>query len=85
MCGANARQIKVLDRLLEAGNSNLGGGFLCGMTSAKYGKPTGTPKATVTRGLADLAAKGLLRVEGAGKATRCAVAIDLWVRPTVLG
>jgi len=26
-CGANARQIKVLQRLLEAGNSTLGGAF----------------------------------------------------------
>ena len=28
-----------------------------------------------------LAAKGLLRVEGVGKATRYAVAIDSWVQP----
>jgi Fic family protein len=82
-CGVNARQTKVLDRLLEAGNSTLGGGFLGGMTSDKYGKLTGTSKATATRDLADLAAKGLLRIEGVGKATRYAIAIDRWVQPAV--
>ena len=82
-CGVNARQTKVLDRLLEAGNSTLGGGFLGGMTSDKYCKLTGTSKATATRDLADLAAKGLLRIEGVGKATRYAIAIDLWVQPAV--
>jgi Fic family protein len=82
-CGVNARQAKVLDRLLEAGNSALGGGFLGGMTSDKYGKLTGTSKATATRDLTDLAAKGLLRIEGVGKATRYAIAIDQWVQPAV--
>ncbi len=76
--GVNARQTKVLNRLLEAGNSTLGGGFLGGMTSDKYCKLTGTSKATATRDLADLAAKGLLRIEGVGKATRYAIAIDQW-------
>jgi len=32
-----------------------------------------------------LAAKGLLRMEGIGKATRDATAIDLWVQPDILG
>jgi len=82
-CGVNARQTKVLNRLLEAGNSALGGGFLGGMTSDKYCKLTGTSKATATRNLADLAAKGLLRIEGVGKATRYAIAIDQWVQPAV--
>jgi hypothetical protein len=35
-CGVNAPQTKVLDRLLEAGHSTLGGGFLGGMSSDKY-------------------------------------------------
>lgn len=83
VCGVNARQTKVLDRLLEAGSSTLGGGFLGGMTSDKYGKLTGASKATATRDLADLTAKGLLRVEGVGKATRYAIAIDQWVQPAV--
>ena len=82
-CGVNARQTKVLGRLLEAGDSTLGGGFLGGMTSDKYCKLTGTSKATATRDLADLASKGLLRIEGVGKATRYAIAIDLWVQPAV--
>ena len=79
--GLNARQIKVLNRLLEAGNSTLGGGFLGGMTSEKYCKLTSTSKATATRDLADLAAKGLLRIEGFGKATRYAITIDQWEQP----
>ena len=80
-CGVNARQTKVLDRLLEAGNSTLRGGFLGGLTSDKYCKLTGTSKATATRDLVDLAVKGLLRITGVGKATRYAIAIDLWVQP----
>ena len=79
--GLNARQIKMLNRLLETGNSTLGAGFLGGMTSDKYCKLTGTSKATATRDLADLAAKGLLRIEGIGKATRYAIAIDQWEQP----
>ena len=82
-CGANARQTKVLNRLLEAGSSTLGGGFLGGMTSDKYVKLTGASKATATRDLADLAAKGLLRIEGVGKSTRYAIAIDQWEQPAV--
>ena len=80
-CGANARQTKVLNRLLEAGSSTLGGGFLGGMTNEKYAKLTGASKATATRDLADLAAKGLLRIEGVGKATRYAIAIEQWEQP----
>ncbi|WP_372825886.1 Fic family protein [Polaromonas sp.] len=110
-CGVNARQSRVLDRLLEAGNSTFSGGFLVSpqgrpkvksaslggsephavgsvealrfMTSDKYCKLTGTSKATATRDLADLAAKGLLRIEGVGKATRYAIAIDQWEQPAV--
>ncbi len=74
--GINARQTKVLDRLLEAGDTALGGGFLGGMTADKYCKLTGSYKATATRDLVDLAAKGLLRIKGVGKATRYAIAID---------
>lgn len=79
--GVNARQTKVLNRLLEAGNAAVGGGFLGGMTTDKYCKLTGTSKATATRDLTDLAAKGLLRVDGVGKATRYAIAIDQWAQP----
>lgn len=82
-CGLNARQHKVLTRLLEAGNVELGGGFLGGMTSDKYTKITGASKATATRDLTDLLAKGLLRVEGVGKATRYAVHVPGWSQPVV--
>lgn len=77
----NERQTKVLNRLLEAGSSELGGGFLGGMTAEKYSKITGASKATATRDLADLLSKGLLRVEGVGKATRYAINVEGWNRP----
>lgn len=79
----NARQTKVLMRLLEAGSSELGGGFLGGMTAEKYGKITGASKATATRDLSELLRQGLLRVEGVGKATRYAVNIGGWSQPAV--
>jgi Fic family protein len=80
-CGLNARQHKVLDRLLEAGSTELGGGFLGGMSTDKYAKITGASKATASRDLTDLAAKGLLRAEGTGKATRYAVNVPGWIQP----
>ncbi len=82
-CHVNPRQSKVLERLLEAGHVGSGGGFLGGMSTDKYAKMTGTSKATATRDLADLLAKGLLRVEGVGKATRYAVTVPGWEQPAV--
>ncbi|TXT40922.1 MAG: filamentation induced by cAMP protein fic [Comamonadaceae bacterium] len=82
-CHINPRQSKVLERLLEAGHVGSGGGFLGGMTNEKYAKITGTSKATATRDLADLAAHGLLRVEGVGKATRYAVNVPGWEQPAL--
>ncbi len=82
-CQTNPRQNKVLERLLEAGHVCSGGGFLGGMTSEKYARITGASKATATRDLADLLAKGLLRVEGVGKATRYAVNISGWEQPVL--
>ena len=82
-CGLNARQHKVLERLLDAGHTALGGGFLGGMTNEKHAKITGTSKATATRDLTDLLAKGLLRVEGIGKATRYAVNVPGWHQPAI--
>jgi Fic family protein len=82
-CGLNARQHKVLERLLDAGHAALGGGFLGGMTNEKYARITGTSKATATRDLTDLLAKGLLRVEGVGKATRYAVNVPGWHQPAL--
>lgn len=75
------RQSKVLNRLLEAGSSELGGGFLGGMTAEKYSKITGTSKASATRDLAELLRHGLLKVEGVGKATRYAVNVEGWSQP----
>ncbi len=74
------RQHKVLDRLLEAGNAELGGGFLGGMTADKYANMTGTSKATATRDLSDLLAKRLLQVQGVGKATRYAINVPGWIQ-----
>ncbi|MDD5028757.1 MAG: DUF4172 domain-containing protein [Rhodoferax sp.] len=82
-CHINPRQSKVLERLLEAGHVRSGGGFLGGMTNEKYAQITGTSKATATRDLADLAANGLLRVEGVGKATRYAINVPGWERPAL--
>lgn len=81
----NERQRKVLERLLEAGHVGSGGGFLGGMTTDKYAKITGTSKATATRDLVDLADKGLLRIEGVGKATRYAVNVPGWEQPAAKG
>ena len=78
----NIRQHKVINRLLEAGNTELGGGFLGGMTTDKYAKITGASKATATRDLTDLLAKGLLQVQGVGKATRYAVNVPGWNHPS---
>jgi len=78
----NPRQSKVLERLLEAGHARSGGGFLGGMTNEKYARMTHTSKATATRDLRDLLTKGLLRVEGVGKATRYAVNVPGWEQPT---
>ena len=84
-CHINQRQSKVLERLLEAGHAGSGGGFLGGMSTDKYAKITDTSKATAARDLADLLAHGLLRVEGAGKATRYAVNVPGWEQPAVKG
>ena len=82
-CHINPRQGKVLECLLEAGHVRSGGGFLGGMTNDKYAKITGTSKATATRDLVDLAANGLLRVAGVGKATRYAVNVPGWEQPAL--
>ena len=82
-CHINQRQSKVLERLLEAGHVRSGSGFLGGMTNEKYARITGTSKATATRDLTDLAANGLLHVEGVGKATRYAVNVPGWEQPVL--
>jgi Fic family protein len=72
--GLNERQRKALQRLLDAGN----GGFEGGMNAEKYIKMTSTSKATATRDLADMVAKGQLWTSGAGKALRYYVAVPGW-------
>jgi Fic family protein len=70
----NERQRKVIQRLLDEGNS----GFLGGLNVQKYIKMTGTSKPTATRDLGDLVRYGLLRVRGRGKAVRYGVAVPEW-------
>ena len=60
------RQKKAVQKLLDAGPR----GFEGGMSAEKYGNLTGTSKATATRDLADLAAKGVLEITGRGRGTR---------------
>ena len=82
-CHINPRQSKVLERLLQAGHVGSGGGFLGGMSNDKYARITGISKATAARDLADLAALGLLRIEGLGKATRYVVNVPGWEQPAI--
>jgi Fic family protein len=88
--GLNAREHKVLEKLLAAGSdspvnsaqagvpASFQGGFQGGLSADKYMQITGCSKATATRDLARLHAAGLLRVRGMGKATRYAVAVPGW-------
>jgi hypothetical protein len=70
----NARQRKVIQRLLDDGD----GGFLGGLNAAKYMKMTGASKATATRDLSDLVSGGLLRTRGLGKALRYGLTVPGW-------
>ncbi len=63
-------QIKVLNRLLD-GDASGRGGFAQGISAAQYQSVTQVSKATATRHLADLLAKGcLVRLPGGGRNTR---------------
>jgi Fic family protein len=65
-----AEQIKVLNRLLE-GDQPARGGFTQGISAAQYQAVAKVSKATATRHLADLVAKGCLtRLPGGGRNTR---------------
>lgn len=72
--GLNARQRKVVQRLLDAGD----GGFLGGLNAEKYIKMTGASKATATRDMAQLVRDGLLFTRGQGKALRYFVNVPGW-------
>eukprot|EP01041_Mallomonas_annulata_P021941 gene21941-42126_t len=73
----NARQRKVVQRLLDDGN----GGFLGGLNAEKYMKMTGTSKATATRDLAQLVQDRVLFTRGQGKALRYFVNVPGWEHP----
>lgn len=62
----NARQMKVLLRMLEAGPD----GFTGGLSAENYLSITGTSRATATRDLADMVEKGALTRTGQLKGTR---------------
>lgn len=72
------RQRKVINVLLEAGPRGYDGG----MSTRKYENLTRASRATASRDLSELVALGLLRSEGAARATRYGIAIEGWnVRP----
>jgi Fic family protein len=62
----NERQLKVLNRMLDAEP----GGFAGGMTNKKYANLTKASPATAQRDLADLVAKGCLELIGSGRSVR---------------
>lgn len=65
--GLSAEQLKVLNRLLDGGER----GFEDGISAAQYKAVAQVSKATATRHLADLLAKGcLVRLPGGGRSTR---------------
>jgi Fic family protein len=64
--GLNERQLKALNRMLDAG----AGGFEGGMTNKKYASLTHTSPATAQRDLAELVAKNCLVLIGSGRGAR---------------
>ena len=69
----NARQLKVVQRMLQAGAR----GFTGGMSARKYISITGTSKATATRDLQHLLAMKALRQMGGGHSVRYELNLDL--------
>jgi len=66
----SAEQVKVLNRLLD-GDTPERGGFADGISAAQYQSVARVSKATATRHLADLLAKGCVRrLPGGGRSTR---------------
>jgi Fic family protein len=71
--GLQAEQVKLLNRLLDGGER----GFEQGISAAKYQALARVSKATATRHLADLLAKGCLqRLPGGGRSTRYQINTD---------
>lgn len=76
--GFTAEQLKVLNRLLD-GDQPGRGGFENGISAAQYQAVAKVSKATATRHLADLLAKGCLqKLPGGGRSTRYQIA---WSEP----
>lgn len=68
--GLSTEQIKVLNRLLDGGEK----GFIDGINASQYQKVAKVSKATATRHLADLLAKGCIeKLPGAGRSTRYSI------------
>jgi Fic family protein len=70
----NERQLKVVRRMLDAGN----GGFEGGMSTEKYSNLAATTKVTASRDLSDLLKAGILVTTGRGRGTRYWVNIPAW-------
>ena len=68
----NARQARAVARMFREGPE----GFKGGLSAGNYISITGAPRATATRDLADLVAKGVLTVSGALKSTRYALNLE---------
>lgn len=77
----NARQRKLLQRLLDDGD----GGFPGGLTAGEYMKMTGVSKATATRDLAGLLAAQLLWTTGQGKGIRYYIRVPGWTHGVGVG
>jgi Fic family protein len=76
--GLLAEQAKVLNRLLDGGEK----GFEHGISAAQYQTVAKVSKATATRHLTDLLAKGYLqKMAGGGRNTRYQVKIDVANHP----
>lgn len=70
----NARQTKVIQRMLREGVS----GFEGGMSAKKYGSITGCSKATATRDLVHLLQLGAVKkLDGSGRSTRYDIQLPL--------
>lgn len=69
----SSEQVKVLNRLLDGGEK----GFEDGISAGQYQKVAKVSKATATRHLADLLAKGCLeKLPGGGRSTRYRVVVN---------
>ncbi|MDN5217470.1 Fic family protein [Fulvivirgaceae bacterium BMA12] len=68
----NARQLKVISRMLQEGPD----GFEGGMSAKKYGAIAKTSKATATRDLQELAALHIFIPQGGGRSTRYTLSLE---------